>query len=346
MNDNFVIEEKWNHSVGLICVDNTVKLVRHYEYIVNADIMSIGGITIDVYENGMIKCHSAGRMHGIDSKPFEQFTINITDGEKLDDTYIDRIDSIFKPYCERLPNSAAILSRTEYDTHFYKLLRKNEIGHCWNGELPDYGCSLWEIQRYMEDKFDWNNPKHVKKWEESNGPLYQQWTLMHFSAVRSGGGKPVNSHDIMIPHVMDGLNALKAQYKAEQDKLTQLKNSYELKIQQLQNEIQQLTKTPPTTKHSEPDVQKTIDEITTTIYDLIYDSDNNSDSTVEYQEVDDLLDLSFSESCGDQTTKQNLCGIKAIERYEKHQSKYSLKNKKANINMTFQDNNKISPIWI
>jgi hypothetical protein len=159
-------------------------------------------------------------------------------------------------------------------------------------------------------------------------------------------GRPRDFLYIMIPHAMDGLNALKAQYKAEQDKLTQLKNSYELKIQQLQNEIQQLTKNPPITKHSEPDIQKTIDEITTTIYDLIYDSDNNSDSTVEYQEVDDLLDLSFSESCGDQTTKQNLCGIKAIERYEKQQSKYGLKNKKANINMTFQDNNKISPIWI
>jgi hypothetical protein len=344
MNDNFVIEEKWNHSVGLICVDNTVKLVRHYEYKLIHDINIMAGMYIifDVYENGLIKCHIGSFGMGTYHKPFEQFAINITDGDNLDDILIGRIDMIFKPYCERLPGSIAILSRNEYDAHFYG--GQQYSPKAVDG-LPDYGCRLWEIQRYMEDKFDWNNPKHVKKWEETNGPLYQQVSLLHKNML-DDRGRPRDFLYIMIPQVMDGLNALKAQYKAEQDKLTQLKNSYELKIQQLQNEIQQLTKNPPTTKHSETDVQKTIDEITTTIYDLIYDSDNNSDSTVEYQEVDDLLDLSFSESSGDQTTKQNLCGIKAIERYEKQQSKYGLKNKKANINMTFQDNNKVSPIWI
>jgi hypothetical protein len=339
MNDNFVIEEKWNHSVGLICVDNTVKLVRHYECRTERFYQNVGTeireLTYDIYENGMVKCYERHTWNG-PSRVYEKFTINITDGEKLDDTYIDRIEFIFKPHFERLPGSISLAyplssKDCELNTIWQSGRRVCMNTHFGKGdEYFSQGLQEWA------DKFDWNNPDHVKEWVYHNGPLYlEQTSMTKYTQQLNSMNNPHCSWEFVQTHVMDGLNALKAQYKAEQDKLTQLKNSYELKIQQLQNEIQQLTKNPPTTKHSETDVQKTIDEITTTIYDLIYDSDNNSDSTVEYQEVDDLLDLSFSESSGEQTTKQNLCGIKAIERYEKYQSKYGLKNKKANINMTF-----------
>ena len=350
MNDNFVIEEKWNYSVGFIRVDNTVKLVRHYEYrterFCQGAGMEIRELTYDIYENGMVKCYERYTFTGI-SNVHEKFTINITDGEKLDDTYIDRIEFIFKPHFERLPGSISFAYPLSSKDCELNAIWQSGRRVCMNthfGKGDEYFC---QGLREWTDKFDWNNPDHVKEWVYYNGPLYLEETPMSkYTQKLNSINNPDCRLEFMQMHVMDGLNALKAQYKAEQDKLTQLKHSYELKIQQLQNEIQQLTKNTTTTKHSETDVQKTIDEITTTIYDLIYDSDNNSDSTVEYQEVDDLLDLSFSESCGDQTTKQNLCGIKAIERYEKQQSKYGLKNKRANINMTFQDNNKISPIWI
>ena len=53
MNSTFVIEPKYDNEVGFIELDNTRKLVRHFEAIISEQIH----ITIDVYQDGLIKIY-------------------------------------------------------------------------------------------------------------------------------------------------------------------------------------------------------------------------------------------------------------------------------------------------
>jgi hypothetical protein len=114
MNNNFVIEEKYNFGVGFINLDNTRKLVRHFEFKPSQRL----DITLDVYEDGLINCfekYYVGCGGGGNcympcpiSGPKLIFTINITNGETINIYYLELIDNIYSPYCcklEGMPNT-------------------------------------------------------------------------------------------------------------------------------------------------------------------------------------------------------------------------------------------------
>ena len=109
MNKDFVIEEQYNHGVGLIEIDETQKLIKHYEckliqqgsYQRNWDIY-----TIDIYENGLIKIilmiNSEWDIKIETFPPQEILNMNITNGEKIDNILLELIENIFDPYCKKI----------------------------------------------------------------------------------------------------------------------------------------------------------------------------------------------------------------------------------------------------
>lgn len=108
MNTGFVIEDKYNQQVGLVNIEESIKLIRHYEFMHSQSLY----YTIDVYENGLIKVYrityvgmgGGGNCYYRDDntyKPQEEFIINITNGEKLNDIYLELIDNIYSPLCEK-----------------------------------------------------------------------------------------------------------------------------------------------------------------------------------------------------------------------------------------------------
>jgi hypothetical protein len=141
MNDNFVIEEKYNLGVGLINVECVNKLVKHFEFVVYID----KEYTIDVYENGLVKCNyqtkisnGYGCSYYVDKSNQDSigeiFSINITNNNKLDDIYIKLIEDIYRPFCERqIENACEFKRRFECD---YDPSNKDHIR--WWGE-PQYG---------------------------------------------------------------------------------------------------------------------------------------------------------------------------------------------------------------
>ena len=145
MNDNFVIKDKWNLSVGLILIDNTQKLIRHFEYIASLT----QDITIDLYDNGLvninlqnkISCGSGSGSCYVDpTNPFARttlFSINITNGEKVSDTYVKMIENIYKPYCERI-NTEANEFKRRYGVDYDENNTKHRI---WFGD-PNYTSPL------------------------------------------------------------------------------------------------------------------------------------------------------------------------------------------------------------
>ena len=138
MNDNFVIEKKWDLSVGLFLIDNTQKLIRHFEYIGS----QTEDITIDLYENGMVTVNLKMRNNHSVTKT-RIFSINITNGDKISDAYIKMIESIYKPYCERINTNA-----TEFKRRFEVEYDENNPDHIkWFGE-PNYTNPLILISMY------------------------------------------------------------------------------------------------------------------------------------------------------------------------------------------------------
>lgn len=106
MNTDFVIEAKYDNGVGLIEIDETRKLVRHFE--MNEAESTYGGfhITLDIYEDGLIKCHqkSMSCLRYRQEHPdviTDIFTIELTNGEKINDTILELIDNIYSPFCEK-----------------------------------------------------------------------------------------------------------------------------------------------------------------------------------------------------------------------------------------------------
>jgi len=107
MNTDFVIESKYDNGVGLIEIDDTRKLVRHFE--MNESDSTNGGrhITLDVYEDGLIKYHEKmiwccrEKCNGREYTIVDTFTIELTNGEKINDTILELIDNIYSPFCEK-----------------------------------------------------------------------------------------------------------------------------------------------------------------------------------------------------------------------------------------------------
>jgi hypothetical protein len=106
MNTNFVIEPKYDNEVGFIELDNTRKLVRHFESIISEKIH----ITIDVYQDGLIKIYKKDRVKVegrwyIRNNPEDiielLLSLELTNGEDINEHYLDLLESIYSPFCER-----------------------------------------------------------------------------------------------------------------------------------------------------------------------------------------------------------------------------------------------------
>jgi hypothetical protein len=104
MNKDFVIEDQYNHGVGLFEIDETQKLIKHYEYkLFNTNRFYM--YTIDIYENGLIKIYStfSSLWHEREKySPQELLNLNITNGEKIDDLLLELIENIYDPYCKKI----------------------------------------------------------------------------------------------------------------------------------------------------------------------------------------------------------------------------------------------------
>ena len=109
MNSTFVIEPKYDNGVGFLVLDNTRKLVRHFECIISENIhMTIYmtndvyqiHITIDVYQDGLINIYRRNK-----NDYFEQIqlllSLELTNGEDINEHYLDLLESIYSPFCER-----------------------------------------------------------------------------------------------------------------------------------------------------------------------------------------------------------------------------------------------------
>jgi len=104
MNKDFVIENQYNHGIGLIEIDETPKLIKHYECkLFNTNRFYM--YTIDIYENGLIKIYStfSSLWHEREKySPQELLNLNITNGEKIDDLLLELIENIYDPYCKKI----------------------------------------------------------------------------------------------------------------------------------------------------------------------------------------------------------------------------------------------------
>lgn len=107
-NERFLIDPKYDMGVGLIGIDHTQRLVRHFEVIAGP----YKNITIDLYENGLINYNV--QTHGYSgcmpmNPPYTKFSMNLTDGRKIGNIYIQLVEGIYRPFCERIDTSETYL---------------------------------------------------------------------------------------------------------------------------------------------------------------------------------------------------------------------------------------------
>ena len=103
MNADFKIDESCFKGIGLVEIEKDIKLLKHYE--IKLETYRI--YTLDIYENGLIKCYNhlllnGGRYGDIRDEsipPMENIIINITNGEKIDNLILELLDNIYKPFC-------------------------------------------------------------------------------------------------------------------------------------------------------------------------------------------------------------------------------------------------------
>ena len=100
MNTDFVIEPKYNNDVGFIHLEESRKLVRHYEMNEYNQFSGERHITLDVYEDGLIQCYEKSMSCSSHTISLI-FTIELTNGEKIDTTLLELIDNIYSPFCEK-----------------------------------------------------------------------------------------------------------------------------------------------------------------------------------------------------------------------------------------------------
>jgi hypothetical protein len=103
MNSTFVIEPKYDNGVGFLVLDNTRKLVRHFECQIShktiTDFQS--QITIDVYEDGLIKIYRIDKSNYGFKNITLLLSLELTNGEDINEHYLDLLESIYSPFCVR-----------------------------------------------------------------------------------------------------------------------------------------------------------------------------------------------------------------------------------------------------
>lgn len=100
-NEQFIIDAKYDMGVGFAGVDHTQKLVRHFEVVAGP----YRNLTIDLYENGLINCNVHVRGYSgcvAANPPHIKHSMNLTGGQKIGDKYIQLVEGIFRPFCERI----------------------------------------------------------------------------------------------------------------------------------------------------------------------------------------------------------------------------------------------------
>jgi hypothetical protein len=108
MNSTFIIEPKYDNGVGFLVLDNTRKLVRHFECIISQKI----DMTIDIYEDGLIQIYKKIKlpirdMGGcfVNNHPDNiidlLLSLELTNGEHINEHYLDLLESIYSPFCEK-----------------------------------------------------------------------------------------------------------------------------------------------------------------------------------------------------------------------------------------------------
>jgi hypothetical protein len=102
MNSTFVIEQKYDNGVGFLVLDNTRKLVRHFECQISHNITDIKSqITIDVYEDGLIKIYRIDKSNYGFKNITLLLSLELTNGEDINEHYLDLLESIYSPFCVR-----------------------------------------------------------------------------------------------------------------------------------------------------------------------------------------------------------------------------------------------------
>jgi hypothetical protein len=103
MNSTFVIEPKYDNGVGFLVLDNTRKLVRHFECQIShntiTDIKS--QITIDVYQDGLINIYRIDKSNYGFKNITLLLSLELTNGEDINGHYLDLVESIYSPFCVR-----------------------------------------------------------------------------------------------------------------------------------------------------------------------------------------------------------------------------------------------------
>ena len=139
MNSTFAIEPKYDNDVGFIELDNTRKLVRHFEAIISEK----NHITIDIYHDGLIKIYKKDRVQVqgrwyIKNNPEDiielLLSLELTNGEEINEYYLDLLESIYSPFCEK-----------DYDPN----LKYDSIYHQMRG-----------IKIYLKPIITWFGPSH------------------------------------------------------------------------------------------------------------------------------------------------------------------------------------------
>jgi len=129
MNSKFVIEPKYDNCVGFLELDNTRKLVRHFEIIIGYEFE----VTIDVYQDGLIKIYKKikillgsgnGQMGSYQKNHPENIielllSLEVTNGEDINEHYLDLLESIYSPFCERVHNPNYLCHGNKFYSHEY-----------------------------------------------------------------------------------------------------------------------------------------------------------------------------------------------------------------------------------
>jgi hypothetical protein len=157
-NERFMIEPKYDMGVGLIGIDHSQKLVRHFEVIAS----SYRNITIDLYENGLIKYNIlvngySGCMPA--NPPYTKFAMNLTGGKPIGSAYIQLVEGIYRPFCERIDTSEMWVPPSNDGN---KTPVPKWLGYMPNTSTPMYGRPLiYEARGLCDANIVQQNLEHL-----------------------------------------------------------------------------------------------------------------------------------------------------------------------------------------
>jgi hypothetical protein len=140
-NERFIIDPKYDMGVGLIAIDHTQKLIRHFEVCA----YPTRHLTIDLYENGLFQCNVQIVGGCMPSPPHTKFRMNLTHGHEIDDICIKLVEGVYRPFCERIDITETYLSNDG------KAVPK------WLGYLPNHSSPTYTHPLIYQGRASDNN---------------------------------------------------------------------------------------------------------------------------------------------------------------------------------------------